>query len=202
MFCKRQRALHTSFSPLSCLLLILIDITTKSQCPCRWPSLPRRISKRLAPNVTKNDVISHRDFGGILISQKNPSQPPDHPTNTGDGGPVPATNKITQTDCVYALKMNSDNKARNSDGRRKMSRRENQVILRISVWRTHRGSIHISFSKIDIVDQLPKNVKSNWYATIARFLGFCRAEPNTSMALKYGSNYKQQIRRLPLQLAI
>ena len=33
-----------------------------------------------------------------------------HATHTGDGGPVPATNKMTHTDCVYVLKMNNENK--------------------------------------------------------------------------------------------
>ena len=33
-----------------------------------------------------------------------------HATHTGDGGPVPATNKMTHTDCVYVLKMNDENK--------------------------------------------------------------------------------------------
>ena len=33
-----------------------------------------------------------------------------HATHTGDGCPVPATNKMSHTDCVYVLQMNKDNK--------------------------------------------------------------------------------------------
>ena len=33
-----------------------------------------------------------------------------HATHKGDGGPIPATNKATNTDYVYAIKMNGDGK--------------------------------------------------------------------------------------------
>ncbi len=33
-----------------------------------------------------------------------------HGTHTGDGGPVPPTNKATSTDYVYVIKMNGDGK--------------------------------------------------------------------------------------------